>query len=308
MELDSAIELYLAAHQGMISPKTMRLYKQSLGVLRDFFGSREVSTITLDDLRAYRTALFERNERYGENSSRPREQGRLSVWTIHGHIRIARQFFRWHFTEGKITLNPAARLELPALGNEPPKGISEEDMQKMLAAAKASSRNYAILMFLADTGCRIGGVAELELADLDLENRQAIVHEKGKHGRKKVRTVFFNSPTAEALKMWLVERQQMGKAQNTQRVFVGRKGPLTTVGLYQIIRAIGRVVGITGRFNPHSFRHGLARSLLQRGLDLGRVSRILGHSDEKVTAQFYGVFSQQELADAHAKYSWIQEP
>ncbi|MBI5303751.1 MAG: tyrosine-type recombinase/integrase [Chloroflexi bacterium] len=308
MELERAIEMYLSAHHGMISPKTMRIYKQSLGVLRDYLGNHDMSTVTLDDLRAYRASLFERDERYASNTSRPRERGYLSIWTIHGHVRVVRQFFRWHFNEGKIEKNPAARLELPALGNEPPKGIRETDMQKMLAVAKASPRNYALLMFLADTGCRLGGVVGLELTDLDLEKRQAIVREKGKHGRKKVRAVFFNPPTAEALRTWLEERKQMRKAQTTTRVFVGRKGPLTPAGLYQTIKGIGKSAGIKGRFNPHSFRHGLARSLLERGLDLGRVSRILGHSDEQVTAQFYGVFSQQELADAHDKYSWIQEP
>lgn len=306
MDLERAVELYLAAQQGMISPKTMRIYKQSLSVLLAYLGNRDASAITLDDLRAFRASLFERGERYAANTSRPRESGGLSVWTIHGHIRVTRQFFRWLSDDGKIGMNPAARLALPNLGNEPPKGISESDLQKMFAVAKASKRDYALLLFLADTGCRIGGAAGLELDDLDFEKRWAVVREKGKGGRKKVRTVFFNSPTAGALRAWLEERAQMHKATTTTRVFVGRKGALTPEGLYAIVKQIGKQAGIVGRFNPHSFRHGLARSLLERGLDLGRVSRILGHSDERVTARFYGVFSQHELADAHEKFSWIK--
>lgn len=306
MELDRAIELYLSVHQGMISTKTMRIYMQSLGVLKDYLGDRDAESISIDDLRAYRTALFDRNERYTSNTSRPREKGGLSVWTIHGHIRVARQFFRWLSDEGKIGMNPAARLELPSLGDEPPKGISESDLRKMFECASASARDFAILMFLADTGCRIGGAAGLELSDLDFEKRRAIVREKGRNARAKVRAVFFKQTTADALNVWLTERSQLPKSRATNRVFVGRKGALTADGIYEIVVRIGERAGVTGRFNPHSFRHGFARALLERGLDLGRVSKMLGHSDTRVTAKFYGVFSETELAEAHEKFSWVE--
>lgn len=307
MRLSDAVEVYVQSRHGLVSAKTETNYRHSLAVLLAFLHDPEVETVTLDHLRAFRSDLFDRRERYASGSPRPRKSGGLSVWSIATHIRIARLLFRWLQVEGHLATNPAARLQIPDVGNEPPKGIAEGDLVKMFDAAKSSPRDYALLLFLADTGCRIGGVVGLTLSDLDLDERCALVREKGKHGRKRVRAVFFNSPTAEALDVWLQARAALPGASRTDRVFIGHKGPLTANGVYQMVERVGEMAGVEGRCNPHSFRHGLARALLERGLDMGRVSRILGHTDVRITARFYGVFSQKELAEAHARYSWIQD-
>lgn len=306
MRLTVAVDDYLSSRRGLISPKTETNYRFSLSVLIAALGDVEIETVTLDRLRIFRAHLFDRRERYASpQARRPHQDGPLSVWSIATHIRLTRQFFKWLTDEGYLPANPAARLQVPEVGNAPPKGITEEDLLKMLDAARASPRDLALLMFLADTGCRVGGLAGLKLADLDLGQRTAIVREKGKRGSPKTRQVFFNPPTAAALKAWLKERRKLSGAKD-EHLFIGSKGPLTGNGIYQIVERIGRDAGVDGRCNPHAFRHGLARALLERGLDLCRVARILGHSDERITARFYGVFSQAELAEAHDRYSWIK--
>lgn len=307
--LSTAVGDYLASRRGLITAKTETNYRFSLSVLTAALADPEIETVTLDNLRRFRAGLFDSRERYaGPDAQRPRAPGGLSVWTINTHVRLARQFFKWLHDEGRIPANPAARLQVPDVGNEPPKGISEEDLVQMFAAAKSSPRDLALLLFLADTGCRIGGLAGLTLADLDLDARTAIVREKGKRGRLRVRVVFYNPPTATALRDWIAEREIWPGAGRTDRVFVGHKGAMTANGIYQAVVKIGERAGVRSRCNPHAFRHGLARALLERGLDLARVSRILGHSDVRITSRFYGVFSQDELREAHDRFSWIQGP
>ncbi len=61
----------------------------------------------------------------------------------------------------------------------------------MIKEAEVSPRDYALALFLADTGCRVAGVVGLKFGDLDLEHGTAEVFEKGRGGNKKARLVFF---------------------------------------------------------------------------------------------------------------------
>jgi integrase/recombinase XerD len=78
---------------------------------------------------------------------------------------------------------------------------------------------------------------------------------------------------------------------------------LKTSGVNQILKRLARRAGITGRFNPHSFRHAFAKQYLMDGGDLATLSDLLGHSDVQVTKSSYSVFITDELARKHAEHS-----
>ncbi len=289
MLLSEALDAFRLSLNGVASPKTLAWYSSLLRAMVEFLGDGDVGATAVTDLRRWRVSLL--------NAS-------YSVWTVHGYLRGARRFFSWLVDERLLDESPAARLEVPKLPEEPPKGISLEDLKRMIAVARSSgARDYAIVLFLADTGCRVGGLCGLKPDELDLERRRAIVHEKGAGGNGKTRTVYFGDRTSAALVEWLgVRPRSKGKT-----VFVGRRGPLQTSGVYQLFKRLARTAGVTGRWNPHSLRHGWARGALQAGADLATVSQILGHSSVEVTARFYGRFSESELARSHERFSWVPE-
>ena len=72
-----------------------------------------------------------------------------------------------------------------------------------------------------------------------------------------------------------------------------------------MLKRLAKRAGVNGRFNPHAFRHGWARGALKNGADLGTVSQILGHSSIQVTAEFYARWADEELAQRHQKFSWL---
>jgi len=163
----------------------------------------------------------------------------------------------------------------------------------MLTAAKTSSapeRDYAIIAFLRDTGARVGGVATLTTRYIYLEQRRAIVQEKGRGGKKE-RQVFFTSSTAQAIQNWLNVRPQ---ANDDERLFL-----LTENGIYQVLKRIAQAAKISGRWNPHSFRHAFARRMLANGASIGIVIHLMGHSSVQVTLDFYGRFSNDELQEIY---------
>ena len=126
------------------------------------------------------------------------------------------------------------------------------------------------------------------------------VREKG----DKTRKVCFGEVTKIALQAWLVvrPRDKWGDV-----VFVGKRGPLTPSGVYRVLERLASTGGVEGRFNPHSFRHALARRLLRHGADMGIVSQILGHSDMETTHRFYARWTEDELSERHRQYGGVLE-
>jgi site-specific recombinase XerD len=153
--------------------------------------------------------------------------------------------------------------------------------------------NYALLLFLADTGCRVGGLVGLCLADVDLGGRSALVTEKG----GKSRYVFFGEQTRAALGAWFSVRPA-----GMDRVFVGQRGPLTVFGVNQILSKLKRRAGVSGHVNPHAFRHGFAKRYLVNGGDLASLADLMGHTDVGVTKASYAVFLTDELQRKHDQH------
>lgn len=313
LSLSEAIACFLEARVGLVSIKTLRLNSHYLRSLATFFGSAvPISSIDLGQLRAWRRWLITKNCKYGGAGRRPIEQAPLSPHTVHGHIRVARQFFAWLAREGYVPENPAAGFKQVPLPQCLPKAMTDEDFEKMLEVAKGDSpervRLRAMLLFLASTGGRLGGCLTLTVERLDLAAGEALVVEKGRGGGK-ARVVYLTPSAAGALDEWL--RVRTALSPQTDRVFVtvpnqaGQGGGtvMSDKAVYAQFARAAKRAGVKGRFNPHALRHRLGKRMLSRGASLGQVSRLLGHSDIRVTDMFYGVFARGELKEAHRKFA-----
>ena len=309
MKLQNALdEFILDADARGHAESTICWYQQRIARLIRFLTERDISeveSVSTSDLRAFVADLRAQSTRWADHPYHPQDSDSgLSPHTIHGYVRITRRFFRWMADEGMIETNPAARLKLPHLPKEPPKAISSIDLDRLLEAAEPDPRDYAIVCFLADTGCRVGGLVGVRLSELDLDNGSAIVREKGRGGWKS-RTVYFNSRTRSALLRWLEVRPES----DADAVFLSKaqNGPLTTCGVYQLLKRLARKAGVEGQFNPHAFCHAWAREALRNGADLGTVSQLLGHEDETVTIRFYARWASDELRERHKMFSPLGE-
>jgi site-specific recombinase XerD len=283
--LSYAVEAFLLSCEGCKSPATVKWYRRRLADLCDFLGSCDLATITVSDLRRFRASLAGRG---------------LSVWTLHGYVRAVRRLFAWLWAEGVLPVHVGARLELPKLPKRPRLGIPRDDAEKILMVARHTSpRDYAMCLFLAVTACRVGGLVGLRIADVDFARARAWVCEKG----DKSRVVYLEARSLAALRAWLAVRPE------GEHPFVftsSRTGqPLTTSGVYQALRSLARAAGVPHGWNPHNWRHGAARGMQAAGMPTGQLSLILGHSDVRVTVEFYGTCDEDELAAAHARYAWL---
>ena len=221
----------------------------------------------------------------------------LSPYSVHGSLRTLRRFFRWCVAEGRLSVNPMTRVAMPKLPRRVPRGVSDVDFRRLLAACAGSTwldvRDRALLLLLRDTGCRSGEIANLEMANVDLE--KAVIRVIGKGGQE--RFAFLSVPTVEAIREWQATRVSGGA-----RLFCSRGGEFSTTTLSQMLRRLKKKAEITGRVNPHSFRHGFARDWLLSGGDLASLSQTLGHRDLQTT-MIYAQFAVADLQAKHGRHS-----
>lgn len=310
MIIEQAVQEFLLAREAEgLSPETIKTYASILRQIADRLRGKHVDVITTNDIRTYLAELRAQGTRYKASPQRPEVPGPLSIETLRSRIRQLKVFFNWCEVEYELASvsNPMHKIKLPRSPQHAPKAIDLADLERMLDAVAEPSiqdvRDRALILFLADTGARAGGVCSLTPDRLDLDRGLAIVYEKG----DRARAVPFTRITATALTDWLNVRPPEAKtvfcALGPAVAAKSHGGILTPNGLYQILKRIAKRAGIAGRFNPHSFRHGFAREYLRNGSNLPAVAKILGHRNPSTTMNFYSIFDIAELATLHERYS-----
>jgi integrase/recombinase XerC len=309
MILTEALDRFYQSMIGVKSPQTVIWYQRKLLSLNEILGDRACGAVTIWDLNAWRAMLATKQKRYTNHPYRGELDGGISPLTLHGHVRACRRFFTWLVEQGELEHSPAEKLEKPPKPKIVRDGLPVRDRDAMLAAAERNPRDLALCLFLADTAVRRGGVAGLQLADIDIDRRRAIVREKGLGGKRKERIVFFGPRTEQALRAWLAVRPVV----KSQRVFLAYEPRLqqyvsrgiTEGGVNLALKRIAKRAHVTSKYNPHSWRHGSSRGMIRRKMPLGVVSQILGHSSVAVTSDIYGTLDEDALQQAHADCGWL---
>jgi len=294
------------------SEETLAWYRERLRQMVELLGGeRALGGLVEPDLAEWRARLSERESRYGV--SRPETPGGLSAYTLHGHVRAVKRFFGWLAKTGVLQADLARDIKLPKLPRGERKGISDESAELILAASRSSARDYALVSFLESTGVRRGGCEGLLLSDLGLESGskrlrfRAMVQEKGEQRRP----VVMSEATREAMRAWLRERPASERCKvcgvPCEHVFLGRSPgqdwqPLSSVGISEMLDRYKKKLGLRGPCSPHQWRHRWCRRLLENGMPIGHVSQLAGHKDIKITHEFYGAFSIDQLQESYHRF------
>ncbi len=306
MLLTEAIDALLVATKAEgRSHETVVAYQQKLKPLVESFGNVSVEEITTDDLRRYIVDSMDRPVRYAHHAWHKPQVGRLSMFTVASRVRALKRLFNFLESEGFIKENPVRRIKTPRPRNTVPKAIEMQSFVALLETTESERlediRDRAIILVLADTGCRVGGLCALRVADVDMSTNLIVLTEKG----SKTRQVPFNPPTREALKAWMQVRPQdrgawlfisLGGTKSAQ-------GKLLPGGVVQMLKRRAEKAGVRGPVNPHAFRHFFAREFLLSGGDLATLADLMGHTSVEVTKSSYGIFSIRELQEKHRRHS-----
>jgi site-specific recombinase XerD len=222
----------------------------------------------------------------------------LAAASIASYIQTLRTFFRWCVVRGHLPSSPAGELRKPKLEySRRGKAVPQADLLAAIAQARREEHHLglAVLLMLADSGCRAGELVSLNLQDLDLEKQEAAC--RGKTGE---RMLDYTSSTAQALAAWIAYRPQT----DCQAVFMTQAGRLTIWGLYKLLWGICKRAGVK-RFGPQAVRHRVGQGWIDAGANLELVRIKLGHKDISTTSRYYAHQDRARMKSASRRYSLV---
>ena len=168
----------------------------------------------------------------------------------------------------------------------PPEILTPAEAAALIRACDASSwrgqRDRALVALLYRTGLRISEALALELKDVDLDSGAVRVL-RGKGGR--ARTVGIDPGGAALVAAWLDKKSSLGIGAGP--VFCDVRGRRLRSGRVRaLFRDLGAKAGIAKRVHPHGLRHTHAAELREEGVDIGIISKQLGHRSIATTAHY----------------------
>jgi len=215
-------------------------------------------------------------------------------------ISVLRSFYRFLVEEEALATSPMTGIDFPKKWLKLPRYLTEGEVEALLAAPQAGDpaglRDRAMLELLYATGMRISELAGLTADRLYLAERFVRVFGKG----SKERIVPFGERAAQYLTEYLAQgRGTLLGRKRSDAVFLSRLGSaFTRQGLWKIITAYGRQVGVGDRLTPHVLRHSFATHLLERGADLRSIQLMLGHSSI-TTTEIYTHLARDQVRSAY---------
>ena len=213
--------------------------------------------------------------------------------TVDNIRRNISSFFTWLEEEDYILKSPMRRIHKIKTKTAVKEVISDEMIEKMRDNC-AEVRDLAIVDLLYSTGMRVGELVNLNISDIDLEQRECVVYGKG----DKERRVYFDAKSKIHIQDYLRTRTDDNPA-----LFVTLLAPynrLKISGVEIRMRELGRLVGVE-RIHPHKFRRTMATRAIDKGMPIEQVQKILGHCNIDTTMQ-YVMVNQSNVKGAHKKY------
>lgn len=231
----------------------------------------EPGQIGLKDLWAYQTDQQEKG---------------LAAGTINRRMDYVIGILRELAEQGQTVDQSVFRIRYIPRPQSLPKHLSEEESQclehfildRLTTSDMTCRLENAYLLVMLHSGLRAGECVDLRLQDLDLQGKRLIVR-AGKGERD--RLVYLSENACQAIRLYL-------STQNSQRqpgdfVWLQKNGkPLTTDLLRKQVTRIGAAAGIV-HLHPHRLRHTCATRLLNAGMDIVQIQKLLGHEDLNTT-------------------------
>ncbi len=168
------------------------------------------------------------------------------------------------------------------------RAVAREELEALLRVciqdeSTAGTRDFAIVALAYSAGLRRAEFVKLDLTDFDTLQETLTVRGK----RNKTRVIPVVGGALVALQQWL---QVRGTAPGPLFVRLWKGGGLsqnrlTDQAIYHIETTRAKQAGVA-HFSPHDFRRTFAGDLLDAGVDIVTVQKLMGHADTNTTARY----------------------
>ena len=260
-----------------LAPSTIKAYSYHADKFCRFFG-RSAEQLGPEEIRQYQLYLV--NEK-------------KASWSLFNQAVCGLRFLY------EVTLDKPWTIRHIPFGKRPktlPTVLSDQEVARLLQCVK-NSKHRTVLLTCYAAGLRLSEATHLRIPDIDGQRAQIrITNGKG----RKERVVPASPRLLQELRVyWKLQRPG-------NYLFPGKTAdsPLSGSTIQKVCKDAAAQAGITKGVTPHTLRHSYATGMLEAGVDLLTISKLLGHASF-VTTMVYLHVRRQHFDRSPSPIDWL---
>ncbi len=197
--------------------------------------------------------------------------------TVNNELRLLGHAFNLAVKEWEwVGSNPVSKVSKERVNNRIERWLTHEEEESLLAVSPQWLRE--VIIFAVNTGLRQAEILDLSWDRVDLFRRTLTILEQKNRGKD---TLPVNAQALEVLKA----RHKI-RSIRTNLVFYSKEG--TRIDAANLLRAFYIAVGKAGiaKARFHDLRHTFATRLVQAGVDLYKVQKLMRHKSPVMTQRY----------------------
>lgn len=196
-------------------------------------------------------------------------------------IKAALKFF---YTE--ILGKNISQIKTPKRSKKLPVVLSQTEIKNLIDMTE-NFKHRLIIELLYSTGLRLSECINLKYSDLDLNDGIGWVR-MGKGLKDRIFII------SEIFKKDLLDYKEKSGSDGKGYIFLVNGKKMTYRGIQHAIKVSAERAGIEKDVHVHTLRHSFATHLLENGVDIRKIQKLLGHSNLQTT-QIYTQVSSEEI-------------
>jgi len=272
IDIQSFSQKFLSYSALRHSYKTGKDYQNTFNQLKKYLGN-----VLLNEMSELKISEFLRDRR------------RISVYAAGKDLRYLKCAFNWAIKQNYLLENPCKFIPPFQIPEQQPLFLTQDEFSNLINIIDNSTLKD-IVIFAVNTGLRRNEILNLEWEQINLEEKFLILNNHTHTTKsKRVRTIPLNQNAFE-----IIEKRANT---NQELVFICNNVPVAPDYTTKKFKKYVIKAGLNPKLKFHSLRHTFASWLVQKGISIYQVSKLLGHSDLKTT-EIYSHLSPENFRTA----------
>jgi integrase len=275
---------YLEFAKFALKPKTVEIYKRTFEHFEKYFGNIALERIT---------------PKHWDQYLQRRGIG-ISTVSLHIEMRALKSAMNKAVQWGNIRISPFQGIKNIKIVERPPKYFKKDEFRALLKLI-TEPWLYDAVIFAVATGIRQGELINLKWSDVSLERKVITIQSDQtftvKTGKNRVVPL---SPTA----LDVINRQQ--HIEKVPYVFTNNRKQIYGNWMSGLFRRYVKQAGFYGKgLHWHNLRSSFASWLVESGVSIYSVSRLLGHASVTLTQKYYASLSPDTMHNEVSKIQFL---
>jgi len=291
--LSEFADRFLGWAESNLSTSTVKLHRINIALLKRFYRGQLLTQIdrqSVEDFKSWRAGMNR------HNAKEP-----VSLATVNRNLTTLKRIFNSADAMGIHVPNPVRHVKFLRESPGRMRVLTVEEIEKYLEHATGDLKDFAILA--SETGCRPAEILGLHARDLNTQERYVFI--AGTKTPKSRRIVPLTAQAFEVL-------DRRSRESSNGFIFPFRR-PKTKnhemLHIESLRKAHDALIAkhfAEDPFTLYTFRHTLATRLVQAGVELPVIGKLLGHSDLSTTLRYIHPAKQAKIDAVERLQKYVQ--